>query len=399
MSHASRELFLFAYSDANLYRQRILPIIQNLQKKVKKGTYDSSKALTLWKYAADDAAVRYGKEFGGDGKKMFSVADRKETAKELAEYYDEHVMEALAQKKNPVSKDLPARFRVAMDANGNKYLRIESRHGSISVRTNGNLPYVHSSVDLGAVPLKQYWQVLDAATSYLYRYGTKKQKIVLDNIVDDFLLHDPVHKKNPVPSAIREAKLNVKEAKAHLDVVDKALRGKNPVTKKRKAKKKPVVKKPRITKPKVKKAIKRFSEFHLNSPDKKTSVQVPDFEPSKARWIGIMKSISYTTVRGGKTEKYIHEFKSGLWPAAFVDTHGNIFSHNGNSRFTKRGFVDGKNNVYPPAPDYSVSLVVGYIDAIETLGKGKPLVMSFKRGKNLLCVTSDGYYFFTIPRK
>lgn len=95
MSEESRELALFAENDGDLYRQRIEPIIKNLALKKIKGIYDPVKALTLWKYAADDAAKRYTKDFdipqraGSYG--IFTPEMRREAARELADYYAEQV--------------------------------------------------------------------------------------------------------------------------------------------------------------------------------------------------------------------------------------------------------------------------------------------------------------------
>lgn len=89
----TRELHLYADNHADLYRQRITPIINNLAKKHAKGTYDHEKAKKLWKYAADDAAQRYTKEHGGHGHGShgsFSPADRREVASRMA---DEHAEE------------------------------------------------------------------------------------------------------------------------------------------------------------------------------------------------------------------------------------------------------------------------------------------------------------------
>jgi hypothetical protein len=91
---AAHELYLFAVNDAGLYRQRILPIIANLKRKIKRGVYDPVLALKLWKYAADDAAQRYTREYGeGKGYGVFTVPTRKETAAHLADHYMEHVRE------------------------------------------------------------------------------------------------------------------------------------------------------------------------------------------------------------------------------------------------------------------------------------------------------------------
>jgi hypothetical protein len=60
----SRELRLFADNHADLNRQSLQPIRDNLGKKMDKGIYDPEKAATLWKYHADRAAQAYTKEFG-----------------------------------------------------------------------------------------------------------------------------------------------------------------------------------------------------------------------------------------------------------------------------------------------------------------------------------------------
>jgi hypothetical protein len=92
----TRELALYIENNGDLYRRQTLSIIKNLQRKIAKGTYDPAKALILWKHLADSGAQLYVKEFGGPGDnwhQMFSVADRKAAAAELADRYEEHVRE------------------------------------------------------------------------------------------------------------------------------------------------------------------------------------------------------------------------------------------------------------------------------------------------------------------
>ena len=79
-SNESRELRLFADNDADLHRQSLQPIRDNLGKKMDKGVYDPQKAQTLWGYHADRAAQSYGKQFGGNGKQIFSPSVRREAA-------------------------------------------------------------------------------------------------------------------------------------------------------------------------------------------------------------------------------------------------------------------------------------------------------------------------------
>ena len=89
---------LFATNNGDLYRARIQPIIQNLARKVAAGTYDAAKALTLWRYAADDAAQRYTREHGTPGPHgsygSFNVETRQRCAAMLAESYAESVADA-----------------------------------------------------------------------------------------------------------------------------------------------------------------------------------------------------------------------------------------------------------------------------------------------------------------
>jgi hypothetical protein len=96
------ELFLFGTNDAQLYRSRITPIIDNLKKKIVKGKYDHTLALKLWRYAADDAAKRYNKEHMGTtaGYGIFTVPVRNEVAKQFQDYYEEELRYA----KNPAPR-------------------------------------------------------------------------------------------------------------------------------------------------------------------------------------------------------------------------------------------------------------------------------------------------------
>ena len=63
-SDAMNELKLFINNDEDLYRQQFMPIIANIQRKIKRGVYDHEKAPKLWRYLVDNAARKYVKEFG-----------------------------------------------------------------------------------------------------------------------------------------------------------------------------------------------------------------------------------------------------------------------------------------------------------------------------------------------
>lgn len=107
-----RELVLFTTNDSDLYRQRVKPILANLAKKIRKGTYDPAKALKLWAYLSDAGAQKYTKEFGDTGGSyrgprgstsygIFTKSDRRDAAKEFAEYYAEELADEAGSKSNP----------------------------------------------------------------------------------------------------------------------------------------------------------------------------------------------------------------------------------------------------------------------------------------------------------
>lgn len=79
----SRELFLYATNDGNLYRSMISATIENLRKKAAKGKYDNEKAVDAYYYIACEASKRYAKDFGYS----FSVPDRFTAAVDMEEYY------------------------------------------------------------------------------------------------------------------------------------------------------------------------------------------------------------------------------------------------------------------------------------------------------------------------
>lgn len=84
----SRELFLYATNDGDLYRRMINNILDNLEKKIKKGVYDKEKAVDAWYYVATEASNRYFKDFGY----RFSVTDRFTVAVDMADYYEEQIL-------------------------------------------------------------------------------------------------------------------------------------------------------------------------------------------------------------------------------------------------------------------------------------------------------------------
>ena len=111
MSDEAHELVLFGENDADLYRQRTVPIMKNLTKKWDRGVYDHDLAVKLWTYWAADAAQRYSAEHGSPDVKwsnMFPTSVRNEVAEYMADYWEEELEAGnKMESASPVSEEGP----------------------------------------------------------------------------------------------------------------------------------------------------------------------------------------------------------------------------------------------------------------------------------------------------
>ena len=82
------ELKLYIDNDADLYRQKLVPIVKNIQRKMKSGKYDHKKAPKLWKYLVDEGAKKYSKEFPGV---KFDKKVKEYVAQEYADEYKDEI--------------------------------------------------------------------------------------------------------------------------------------------------------------------------------------------------------------------------------------------------------------------------------------------------------------------
>ena len=86
--HMVDELKLFIDNDGQLYKQRLIPIVKNIQKKMKSGKYDHKKAPKLWMYLVTDGAKKYEKEFHG---LKFSKQEKEAVAQQFADEYKDEI--------------------------------------------------------------------------------------------------------------------------------------------------------------------------------------------------------------------------------------------------------------------------------------------------------------------
>lgn len=87
----ARELATYIVNDSHLYSGQTQASINNLRRKIARGTYDAEKALVLWFHLATNGAEQYFREFNMSGHwyTYFPTIVRKLCAAELAVYYEE----------------------------------------------------------------------------------------------------------------------------------------------------------------------------------------------------------------------------------------------------------------------------------------------------------------------
>tara|TARA_R100000501_G_C2588045_1_gene88978 strand:- start:352 stop:696 length:345 start_codon:yes stop_codon:yes gene_type:complete len=93
----AEELRQFIANDYDLYRQQETPIRANLERKVKRGTYNHDKAPKLWLYLVTSGARKYVKEHCSKGdtiRRIFPLKMREELAQKLADDWADELYEA-----------------------------------------------------------------------------------------------------------------------------------------------------------------------------------------------------------------------------------------------------------------------------------------------------------------
>jgi len=83
------ELRLYINNDTQLYRQRFIPILKNMDRKKKAGKFDDKLAVKGFMVLVNDGAKKYVKEFGSPGDTVDSIFDKKTRELVAKEYVSE----------------------------------------------------------------------------------------------------------------------------------------------------------------------------------------------------------------------------------------------------------------------------------------------------------------------
>lgn len=93
------------------------------------------------------------------------------------------------------------------------------------------------------------------------------------------------------------------------------------------------------TNKKIMKAIKLFEKFSGHTPEYIDKKDLPKIDVGFK--IGTLDGLLYTTVRDGRTEKYVHKFKRRARPILVSNFDGSFIALvGGDYKFTDRGIVD-----------------------------------------------------------
>lgn len=88
-------------------------------------------------------------------------------------------------------------------------------------------------------------------------------------------------------------------------------------------------------------AARRYERFTGHDAEVFGSIEFPNLDGVAVAMIGECDGVLYTTVRDGKTERYIHEFEEADKPLLCVTPDGRqLLLVGGRYRFTERGIVD-----------------------------------------------------------
>ena len=107
------DIKMVAVNDGNLYRQQGRPIVENLARKMAKGTFDAQKAVKLFGYLADSAVRNYSVQ-QLDYKKptltILSKPEREILAQNFLEYYADEIKDASSGYKRNPDKSKPRAY-------------------------------------------------------------------------------------------------------------------------------------------------------------------------------------------------------------------------------------------------------------------------------------------------
>lgn len=108
-SNSATDLYLYAKNSQNVYDRMVVPILENLSRKIRRGIYNGNKALNSFENIMDFAAQEYDRELGsGRGSlTLFNKATRREAAKKLMEHFEGDLYNMAGEVKSSLYKIYP----------------------------------------------------------------------------------------------------------------------------------------------------------------------------------------------------------------------------------------------------------------------------------------------------
>ena len=98
---AIREIELWIKNTAEIYFKTVIPLLENYTKKYVRGTFDKNKGIKGFELVIPVAVRSYYREFGD--KMQFNPEERKISAKDLYDYYED-IMKEMFKKAKKLKK-------------------------------------------------------------------------------------------------------------------------------------------------------------------------------------------------------------------------------------------------------------------------------------------------------
>ncbi len=120
-NEAAKELAIFVDQDAELYRQQLTPIHDNLSRKKKKGIYNPELATKLFRYLVDNGAKKYAKEHSGGvshARQIFPGRVRNAVARQLKDTFDTEYELGNYEKSQPLQQFMKWFDKKSMEKRG-----------------------------------------------------------------------------------------------------------------------------------------------------------------------------------------------------------------------------------------------------------------------------------------
>lgn len=200
-----QDIKFVAENDANLYRRQGQPIVENLAKKMAKGTFDAAKAVKLYEYLADSAVKDYSVSQLGKRTPTLTILSKPERqvlAQQLFESYADEIKDAA---KEIMAKSGKNKLKSNPIAEMREFTVIKWKRGKNT--TNGNPVFEFELLDKNG----NYFGKTKPNAGWVYGIGSISEGDKINAVLEEtksgrvYMVDYGKRKANPVKRSSRSA--------------------------------------------------------------------------------------------------------------------------------------------------------------------------------------------------